>query len=181
MGLDTSIVLWLSSLVQSSAGYIVVKLCGMYLPYLLLLVLIVLILREPSRRKKFYYTGLALLSLIFSRGVLTELIRQVYDRSRPFEVLDVPALLGESMSGAFPSGHAVVVFCLFLIVLLMKKSKWSWIVGIGVVVVGIARIAGGLHWPSDILGGFALATIVFLILYYWILPSRISEPGQDEQ
>lgn len=85
------------------------------------------------------------------------------------------------MSGAFPSGHAVVVFCLFLIVLLMKKSKWSWIVGIGVVVVGIARIAGGLHWPSDILGGFALATIVFLILYYWILPSRISEPGQDEQ
>ncbi len=146
----------------------------------ILLILIVLILRNPSRRKKFYYFGLTLLSLIFSRGILTEIIRQIYDRSRPFEVLDVPAMLEESMSGAFPSGHSVAIFSIFLMVLLMNKSRWSWIVGAGVVVVGIARIAGGMHWPTDILGGFALATIVFLILYYWILPRHLSESSQRE-
>lgn len=66
---------------------------------------------------------------------------------------------------AFPSGHAVTatVTCGLLLWLLRryKAGKWLWrlsvaAAAVSVVGVGLTRLYLGVHWPSDVLGGWLI-------------------------
>lgn len=82
-------------------------------------------------------------------------------RHRP--VLAHPVTTAPGLS--FPSGHAlgslvgvVVVILVFLPVMSRTWRRVSWVAGAVVVVaVGFSRIALGVHWVSDVLGGWLLA------------------------
>jgi membrane-associated phospholipid phosphatase len=66
---------------------------------------------------------------------------------------------------AFPSGHttnAAIMVCLLLIVAwphLRRPGRRLAVAGAVTyaVAVGLSRVAGGVHWPSDVLGGLLLA------------------------
>lgn len=123
-----------------------------YLGYLIALVAIILFLAESDLRKKFsYYTVLAL-SLIFSRGIVTEFFRFVYTSPRPFAALNFSPLVNGQNGNSFPSGHAAFFFAVAGAVWLFNK-KWGWRLLVATALMGLARIFAGAHWPSDILGG----------------------------
>ncbi|MEU0087403.1 phosphatase PAP2 family protein [Streptomyces sp. NPDC006274] len=70
---------------------------------------------------------------------------------------------------AFPSGHAMsaVVTCGLLLWLLRRRGvtgrAWAWCValaGVCVAGVGFTRIYLGVHWPSDVVGGWLLGGFV---------------------
>jgi membrane-associated phospholipid phosphatase len=63
---------------------------------------------------------------------------------------------------SFPSGHAMGSMTLAVVlVLLAWPTRWRWIamgaMGFFVVMVGLSRIYLGVHYPSDILAGWAAA------------------------
>jgi undecaprenyl-diphosphatase len=85
---------------------------------------------------------------------------------------------------AFPSGHAMtaMVTCMLLLWLLRLHGKggWLWRLSVAVAVVsvagvGLTRIYLGVHWPSDVLGGWLLgacAVTLSIALYERVVLSR---------
>ena len=72
-----------------------------------------------------------------------------------------------AIGGSYPSGHVVgVVFCFGCCVLLLFAHTriWHWLpVAVVCVAMSAALLYGAAHWPSDVLGGALLATIVLAV------------------
>ena len=141
-----------------------------YLGYFLIIGFLVILFLEKDWRQRLYYSSFAVLSVVLSRGILTETIRFFFDRSRPFVVLNFEPLVSHAVTPALPSGHAAFYFALALAVLLINK-KWGLIYLGFASLMGIARVIVGVHWPLDILAG-ALVAIVSFFVVKWLLVRR---------
>jgi membrane-associated phospholipid phosphatase len=73
------------------------------------------------------------------------------------------ALLGSSsLAGdAFPSGHATTAMAIALAAVLVAPRRWRPAVSLAAVgyplAVGVSVVIMGMHYPSDVLGGFLVA------------------------
>ncbi len=133
---------------------------AVYLAYLLVIIFLVLVIKEKKKKKRAYAFTWALLSLIISRGIIAEVIRFIYSRPRPFEALGFdPVFAAAKEGGAFPSGH-MTGYAIFVLPAFYLNRKWGWIYLVSVLSMGVARIYGGVHWPTDILGGLVIAFAV---------------------
>lgn len=94
------------------------------------------------------------ISVILSRLIITEIIRYFYHYPRPYVVLEAAKkLIAENQDYAsFPSGHAAIFFAIAMAIYFFNK-KLGIVFFVGAILIGIARIFVGIHWPSDILGG----------------------------
>jgi len=105
---------------------------------------------------------LASLSL-FCAGVVERITKQKIQRVRPFAVLaNIPMHQPSRPEDAsFPSGDCLRVW--FLATLLVFLFPWSWppvlvILGLACLVT-MGRIALGVHYPLDVLGGAGLGIL----------------------
>lgn len=134
-----------------------------YSQYLLAIVILAILLfsGEASERKKSYWMILsAVIAGVISRGVLTELIRFIYFVPRPFVNYPVYQLVGNSASEAsFPSGHMTFWWAVSFAIYAYNKKLGVFAMAVSLV-MGIARIFVGLHWPYDILGGIIIGSLV---------------------
>jgi undecaprenyl-diphosphatase len=111
------------------------------------------------------------------------LIKEIVERARPDDVYHLVTVSGYS----FPSGHANtgLVFYLFLMILLRRYLILHDYKGVAylltlflpilVFVIGVSRIYLGVHYPSDILGGWLLGgalLIVFVTIYDAFYPIK---------
>lgn len=94
----------------------------------------------------------ALLAVVLSRGILTELIRYIFPRPRPFLQNQAAQYVAKGNEPSFPSGHASAMFAIAFALYFYSKQLGLWLLAASFL-VGIARVAAGLHFPSDILGG----------------------------
>ena len=93
-------------------------------------------------------------------GAVNNLVKVLVDRDRP--ALEEPVATAGGQS--FPSGHAfssTVAFGALLLVLLpaVRRRGRPWLIAGAaavVVAIGFSRLALGVHYLSDVLGGFAL-------------------------
>jgi undecaprenyl-diphosphatase len=99
---------------------------------------------------------------LFSRFILAEGIYLFYQRKRPLEVLPAAALIKKPRHPAFPSGHASFFFA-FSFALFLFNVPLAIAAVIISCLVTLSRIFCGVHWPSDILAGFVMAGVSFLI------------------
>ncbi len=154
-----------------------------YLIYILLALFIWFLLKEKDWRRRFYFGALAIVSVLLSRGIITDLIRYFYDKPRPFALLDIESLISHSATNSFPSGHLTFLVPIALTLWLMNRRLGLWFL-VGALLIGVGRIGVGIHWPSDILGGFAIGAISFGIIYYLLrlkgLPQNLPEVSLKE-
>ncbi|MED1863776.1 phosphatase PAP2 family protein [Fictibacillus nanhaiensis] len=102
-------------------------------------------------------------SILVSYG-LNLLVKFTFQRERPQD-----NRLLEDDGYSFPSGNAMVgtTFYLFAAVLLYQRYQKRWILVAGVIypfLLGLSRVYVGVHYPSDILAGFALGIVLVIAL-----------------
>ena len=96
-----------------------------------------------------------LLGLLLARGVIAPLLHMLIPRQRPYTTLEVLRIFVPHGKRSFPSGHATFFAALAFAVL--PIASWAGtILLVAAALNGVARILGALHWPSDVLGGFAV-------------------------
>jgi len=101
----------------------------------------------------------------------TFILKEIFHRSRP-----AGALIAET-SSSFPSAHSVisVAFYAFVFYLLARNtkccfSKYLLISGVFIapILLGFSRLYLGVHYLSDVLAGYAIGDVWFLIGVYGI-------------
>ena len=121
-------------------------------------VVVLLVARRPR-------LALALVLVAALAPLITDLIKPVVGRARP--VWEQP--LGAEETLSYPSGHAtagIVVYaaCAIALAALVRSRRWRLVlvaVGIAVgIAMGVSRLVLGLHWPSDVVGGWCVAIAV---------------------
>lgn len=148
-----------------------------YLGYFLILIAIFLILREKKFQQKVYAFSLIALSVILSRGIIAEALKFFIVRQRPFSVLEITPLIKYDAYDkfmSFPSGHAAFFFALALAVFFLNKKLGQQFM-IAALLISLARIFVGIHWPSDILVG-ALIGLISALIVKKILPLNKKAP-----
>ena len=112
--------------------------------------------------------GLSIFLNLVIATTLNQLLKRILQRPRPTEYRII-----EETGYSFPSGHSMVsmAFYGYLIYLIYKYVKnkyikWTSIVLLSILIcsIGISRIYLGVHYTSDVLGGF-LASISYLVIY----------------
>ncbi|CAM5636272.1 phosphatase PAP2 family protein [Streptomyces spiroverticillatus] len=91
-------------------------------------------------------------------------IRGFVERPRPFlEHKGLEVLVEGKTDFSFVSDHATLAMAIAIGVF-MANRKWG-LLGIGLAFAeGFCRVYMGVHYPSDVIGGFALGTAVTLLL-----------------
>lgn len=138
--------------------------CASTLAYLLCALFFVFLFTQRStRHSKREIGSVALLTVCIARLGVVDLIHVFYQRPRPYIDLPVPHLLSET-TWSFPSGHATFFFALSTIVYLYNK-QWGMDFFALTTLITIARVAAGVHYPSDIIGGLICGVCTAYFIY----------------
>jgi undecaprenyl-diphosphatase len=92
---------------------------------------------------------------------------QKYWVGRPRPELEPHLVVVKTMS--FPSGHAnsSMIFYLVFALVLTEGSRWRHAAVAGALLlsflVGLSRVMLGVHWPSDVIGGWAFGALWVLL------------------
>ncbi|MGG5317508.1 phosphatase PAP2 family protein [Enterococcus sp. AZ072] len=109
-------------------------------------------------------------NLVIISGVVNQLLKLFFQRARP---TILPHMVTEH-SYSFPSGHSVTSMILygtliFTTGLFIKNKFWQYalqiLLGLLILGIGVSRIYLGVHFPTDVLGGFLLGISWLLFTY----------------
>jgi len=141
-----------------------------YLGYALIFVVIILAI---TNFKKYFRMAIeSVMAGVLARFGIVALIRWIWERPRPFIENNVNLLL-EHNAPAFPSGHAAFFFAVSTIVYYYNK-RIGVLFFLASILIIIARVFSGIHWPSDILGG-AIMGIFSGWLIHKLLMEKLSK------
>ena len=102
--------------------------------------------------------------MLVGRG-LSEVQKYWIARVRP----DLEPYLVVVQTSSFPSGHATssMIFYLTLALALTRDTRWHRAAAAAAIVllllVGTSRVMLGVHWPSDVIGGWAFGMLWVLL------------------
>ena len=124
-------------------------------------VLALILLAIPRTRR----TGaLALVSMGLTALIVNIVLKPTLARIRPYDLYSVQALIPYQVDYAFPSGHTASSFASALIYLRTLRRPFGILAVVLAALIGLSRLYLGVHYPSDVLGGFLVALVVTTIL-----------------
>jgi len=129
--------------------------------------------------KKKYRAIILLVAMMAGSSLLNEVLKLSFHRTRPLPFFDTEA----PNSFSFPSGHALMSFCFYstLAALISARSNsrtvriivWA-VAALLIAAVGVSRIYLGVHYPSDVVAGYAAAFIwvMFIVIVDRAMPRK---------
>jgi undecaprenyl-diphosphatase len=139
-----------------------------YLAYILIAFIIILLFYPNNNR--FFNRIMVIVSVfagLVARFIVKELIILFYHRPRPYVLLSgihklIPTALADNYQ-SFPSGHAIFYFALAMGLFYFNKKLGTYYF-VAAIVMCIARVFVGVHWPTDIAGGAILGMLTALLV-----------------
>lgn len=129
-----------------------------YAIYLLFLVS-VLCLAYLVHRKQWRSVLFFCISLITSFGILF-IASKLFSSDRPFVGHQVTQLIPHAANQSFPSDHSTASMALALALFAFTRfRRTAYLLIITAVIIGVSRVAAGVHYPLDVLGGFLTAAL----------------------
>jgi len=167
MQFDSNFVLWINSFAGKN-NFVdgIIIFLGEYFIFFVLLGVFITAYMFYCRQKQltslfpFISAGLSALLAYFP---IAFIIKNVTARPRPFVVLSLHQLIQDN-SFAFPSGHTIFLFALGTMIFPYHKKIGIFTIISGFL-VGLARVAAGVHYPSDILGGAVIGVVIGVCMY----------------
>lgn len=107
-----------------------------------------------------------LFATITSGRIAVELLKEVVARPRP----PLGLHLTQVETFSFPSSHAAGSLLTWLALSVLLSHRLRWLPAIAILfplVIGWTRMALGVHWPSDVLAGYGLASIWVGVALLW--------------
>ncbi len=110
-------------------------------------------------------------------ALLNVAIKNVFMRARPLEELRLVTESGYS----FPSGHSMVAAAFYGILIFMirqtdlpkrRKRVSEFVCFMMIILVGISRIYLGVHYGTDVLGGYLVSTM-YLLVYTTVIKTYL--------
>jgi len=96
-------------------------------------------------------------------------VKDIFAHPRPFD-LDPTVKLHDASGYGLPSGHSQSAVVVWGTIAAGFRKTWLWVVAILLMVlIGFSRIYLGVHFPTDVFGGWAIGAI-FLAAYLWLEP-----------
>ncbi|NLF64951.1 MAG: phosphatase PAP2 family protein [Chloroflexi bacterium] len=138
-------------------------------------------------RRNYHMAGLVLLT-VFGGFVLTLLLKEGFDRPRPVLVPRGTYVNTQS----FPSGHSSIAAALYLtlgaLVARLQRGRRLRLYVLAVALlltflVGLSRVYLGVHYPSDVLGGWTIGAVwatMMLVASRWWRGRRTVADAQTE-
>jgi undecaprenyl-diphosphatase len=116
-----------------------------------------------------YRAMMLLVATMAGSTLLNEVLKLSFHRARPEPFFDTQA----PSSFSFPSGHALASFCFYstMAALLSARTRsrtvavtvWT-LAALLITFIGASRIYLGVHYPTDVLAGYAAAFIWVIII-----------------
>lgn len=115
---------------------------------------------------------LSLLALLGSLCVTNFLLKNYVARVRPYEVVaGLQCLIAAQPDWSFPSGHASASFASAVVIYKSCPRR----IGVPALVlafaISLSRLYVGVHYPSDVIVGMVIGTLIALILF-WIFGEK---------
>jgi len=122
--------------------------------------------------------------------IINALFKDCWTRARPDETAEfggdrrfTPAFViaGERrINGSWPSGHATLGFYFVALGMVLKKRRTAVIAGAGALgaLIGLARIAQGRHFLSDVVSAFFIMFAVARVLYWALYETQVGSRWQ---
>ena len=141
-------------------------------PIMAILVATLLGLGLYTKDKELTMNSIHTILLLGITLAIDQVIGFFYVEPRPFVSHTVNLLLVHSADPSFPSTHAMGMSAIALSLFAVYKRLGSILIAL-TLLTGFAKIFVGHHYPIDIIGGFIITYVLFL-LYNKLLKQRIT-------
>jgi len=125
--------------------------------YVWIAIAIILLFIKNYRKVGLMVGGSLLGSLVFNNMI----IKNIVARPRPYRMIEtLSILIPEPGEYSFPSGHTSSSFAAGVVLYLMLPKKYGVPAMVLAFLIGISRLYVGVHYPTDVLGGMVMGTLL---------------------
>lgn len=115
---------------------------------------------KKTRKAGAFSAGALVGSLLLNNMFL----KVVINRTRPYELIDGLKLIGKAAHDAsFPSGHTAASFASCVAIFPNVKKRFGIPLVILATLISLSRIYIGIHYPSDVVGGFVSGLVLGIL------------------
>lgn len=130
---------------------------------LLLSILLVSLIKKSQQIRIIFYK---MVVVMIVAALMSTMLKSIINRDRPFVTYPDIVKLSQAGNSSFPSGHTLEGFAVAVAFsILVPKKRFYIPVFIWASVVAYSRMALGVHYPSDVLGGMVIGSFIG-----WIVP-----------